>query len=505
NIGRVTCIATDKTGTITTGILTVTHLLPVPDSTDDTLLQAALVASRREGDDPLDRALFAAARGRALMPREAPLATFAFTETRRRETALIATESGLQAVTKGAPETVIALADKSDLQRDSLLDQAVQLSAEGHKVIAVAMRALPVDWSLDQEPLEDYVLLGLVAVEDPIRPEVPAALTACREAGIQVVMVTGDHPATALAIAREAGVADATSTVLTGDQLDAACATMTPAQLRALRVVARALPAQKLQLVQALQRAGAVVAVTGDGINDAPALRAADVGIAMGARGAQTTREVADIVLLNDNFMTVVLAIAEAQALFRNLRRSFAYLLLIHFPLVTSAAVLPLLGFDSPYLPIHIVWLELIIHPTALLAFQHASELRLWPADEVRSARLLTMGEIARLTLAAVFMALLIVLVFMTRMGDEPPVDTARTLALALLVTTSACGAVCLGGMRTRLGAGVVAGTTLGSIALIQIPFFASVLHVVPMGISEWELCIVVVGLIVGVILGPWK
>src|SRR5947199_315316 len=142
------------------------------------------------------------------------------------------------------------------------------------------------------------------------------------------------------------------------------------ASLRVVDVVARAAPAQKLSLVRALQATGAVVAVTGDGVNDVPALQAADIGIAMGERGTRSAREVAAIVLLDDNFRTIVRAIGEGRQLFLNLQLSFLYLLMIHIPLVITAAFVPFAGYPLLYLPIHIVWLELLIHPTALLVFQ---------------------------------------------------------------------------------------------------------------------------------------
>lgn len=141
-------------------------------------------------------------------------------------------------------------------------------------------------------------------------------------------------------------------------------------EARSIDVVARAIPAQKLALVRALQSQGDVVAVTGDGVNDVPALQAADIGIAMGERGTRSAREAGAIVLLDDNFRTIVSAIAEGRQLFRNLRLSFAYLLMVHIPLVATAALIPLAGYPLLYLPIHVVWLELIIHPTALLVFQ---------------------------------------------------------------------------------------------------------------------------------------
>ena len=212
------------------------------------------------------------------------------------------------------------------------------------------------------------------------------SVQACLAAGIRVIMVTGDHPLTAGAIAGEIGIGGGQPVVLSLEgrqdtQVDAD-------ELAGADVIARAAPGQKLQLVHALQARGHTVAVTGDGVNDVPALQAADIGIAMGERGTRSAREAAAIVLLDDNFRTLVNAIAEGRQLFANLQRGFAYLILVHLPLVLSAALVPLLGFPLLYLPIHIVWLELLIHPTAMLAFQLRSNARLVgrppPAGPVR-------------------------------------------------------------------------------------------------------------------------
>ena len=159
-------------------------------------------------------------------------------------------------------------------------------------------------------------------------------------------------------------------TVISGEELEAWLARGEVARLRHIDVIARAAPAQKLALVRALQQAGEIVAVTGDGSTTCPALQAADVGIAMGERGTRSAREVASIVLLDDNFSTIVHAISEGRQLFRNLQLSFQYVLVLHIPLVVTAALVPLVGYPLLYSPLHIIWLEMIIHPTALLVFQ---------------------------------------------------------------------------------------------------------------------------------------
>jgi Ca2+-transporting ATPase len=214
----------------------------------------------------------------------------------------------------------------------------------------------------------------------------------CRAGGIHTIMVTGDHAETARAVARVIGLGPADPRVILGDDLEAFL--RDGRDLRGVDVIARAIPSRKLDLVRALQSRGEIVAVTGDGVNDVPALQAADVGIAMGGRGTRSAREVASIVLLDEDFGSIVGAIAEGRQLFRNLRRSYQYLLIVHVGIVLPATLIPLAGLPLLYLPIHIVWLEAIIHPTAMLAFQELpSPGALDRADAPGEARFFSRGN----------------------------------------------------------------------------------------------------------------
>jgi Ca2+-transporting ATPase len=368
NIGRVTCICSDKTGTITEGHLHLAHLLPRESGAADSLLALAAMASRRETGDPLDTAILNAACSPRVFDK---LTSFPFTEDRKRETSVVRMRDGLLAVMKGAPETVLRMCALGDPERKEWEATVGEYADSGHKVIACASRRIDADGWSGVEPQQDYQLAGLLAFEDPVREGVRDALRVCRDASIHVVMVTGDHSATALAVAKAVGIAQEQTAVVEGDAMMTRLAQGDNSFLDSVCVVARAKPAQKLSLVHALQARGEVVAVTGDGVNDVPALQAADIGIAMGGRGTRSSREIAAIVLLDDNFRSIVHAIAEGRQLFRNLQLSFEYLLIMHIPLILAAALIPLAGYPLLFLPVHIVWLELIIHPTALLVFQN--------------------------------------------------------------------------------------------------------------------------------------
>lgn len=493
NIGRVSCICSDKTGTITEGRLHLTHLLPAPDLAAPRLLSLAAIASRGDSGDPLDAAILREAGGEDA--RGAPvelLAVFPFTEGRRRESVIVRDPDGaLIAAAKGATETILAICELGESQRDAWNRRMLELAGEGHRVIACAWR--PFDervWTGGADELmHGYRFAGLLAFEDPVREGVAHAVGLCREGLIHTIMVTGDHPLTARAVAREIGLGGAEPVVISGDEIEARVARGEGATLRRVDVIARAAPAQKLALVKALQDAGEIVAVTGDGVNDVPALQAADVGIAMGERGTRSAREVAAIVLLDDNFRTIVRAIGEGRQLFRNLQLSFLYLLMVHIPLVVTAAFVPLAGYPLLYLPVHIVWLETLIHPTALLVFQElpASE-RLHPLATGGPARFFSRRDWAAIAAVGGLLTALVVAGYLTSLGEGGRVEHGRAMALAILTFASAALTAVLSRLRTWTSRAVAAGTVALSVALVQTPVVAGLLHLEPLHLEDWIL-----------------
>jgi Ca2+-transporting ATPase len=491
NVGRVSVICSDKTGTITEGRLRIAQVLPANGRDTASVLAMAAAAARLETGDPLDRAIIEAAGTQRNA--SVPLATFPFTEDRRRETVVTRGEDGISAYTKGAPETVLAMCSERD--RIEWSDRVGQLASGGHKLIACASRPLA-EYS-GGEPDRDFVLAGLIAIADPVRAEVPRAVEWCRANGVRVIVVTGDHPNTARAVAIEMGLSKA-PVVLTGDDLATAADVATA--IRDVDVVARAMPAQKLAIVRALQRAGELVAVTGDGVNDVPALQAADVGIAMGHKGTRSAREVSSIVLLDDNFGSIVAAIAEGRTLFTNLRLSFQYLLVIHIPLVLTATFIPVAGYPVLYLPIHIVWIEAIIHPTALLAFQHSGLAD--PAHatgRTTDVRLFSRSQWSIMVVVGLVLAAFVTITYWRSLAGGD--DHARAMAMVVLVTASASTTAVLSELRTRAARVVVVVSLIVTLVLVQTPWLASLLHLSPLHIDDWLLAIAG-GAIVPLLLG---
>lgn len=495
NIGRVSTICCDKTGTITEGVLTLSEVSAAAPRDRTALLKIAALASRRESGDPLDAAVLDAAG--APDPLHHCLKVFPFTEGRRRETAIWNNgKGGETVVVKGAAETVLDLCFLPPEERTAWEEQIRNLSTGGKKVIACATIDHPsLAQVLSKEPGTGFVFAGLLAFSDPLRAGVSQAVAEARRAGIRVIMVTGDHPETAIAIAREAGIST-NSQVMSGDEVEANIKAGDKESLRLLSVVARATPGQKLALVRALQDQGEIVAVTGDGVNDVPALRAADIGIAMGMRGTQSAREVSPIVLLDDNFRTIVAAIAEGRQLFGNLKSSFTFLLMVHIPLVASAALIPLLGYPLMYLPVHIVWLELIIHPAALFAFQQKATAELRAQD--RAAKFFDRREWSVIIGTGLATAAALVLLFVQAVAAGQGAAHARTVALVALVVTQAGLIALLTKGRGRVAWVIATATVASAYLLPQIPEIAAMLHLHPLTTIEW-LRAAAIGLVVPV------
>jgi Ca2+-transporting ATPase len=479
SIGRVTCICTDKTGTITEGRLRLEQRTPNDGVSQEELQRIARIASRAESGDPLDAAI-----NEDGGETEDRVATFPFTEDRRRETGVVRIGDEYLVAVKGAPEAVLALCDISEAERAAWLVRVGELGARAYKVIACAS-LMQAQWN-GGEPDRGFRFTGLLAFGDPVRSGVLEAVAQAKAAGIRVIMVTGDHVATAAAVAREIGIGKGEPKVLEGSALDAALKGAN-GRLPDVDVVARAIPTQKLDLVRALRARGEFVAVTGDGVNDVPALQGADVGIAMGKRGASTTREVASIVLLDDNFRTIVRAIAEGRQLFRNLKLSFAYLLMVHLPLVLTAALIPLAGYPLLYLPIHIVWLELIIHPTALLVFQELpTDSALEPVERGARRRFFTAREWAVIACVGMLITIMLVFGYAYSLGTENNVAHARTMSLVTLILAAATVTAWLSRLQTRTAGLTVLITILSAIVLVQTPILAAWLHLTPLHADDW-------------------
>ncbi|MGY2733933.1 cation-translocating P-type ATPase [Sphingomonas sp. UYP23] len=381
-LGSATILCTDKTGTLTENRMSLAQMwLPggatlemgpdivVPVSYHGLIATAAL-ASAAEPTDPLDIALHAA---RAAVPAIAvpdggPVHGYALRPELLAMSNIWECGHTLTISAKGAPEAIAGLCHLASDALAAMTAAVDAMAMRGIRVLAVATATPPSRaWAETQQDYA-YTLTGLVGLADPIRASVAGAVAECRSAGIRVVMITGDYAATARSIATQAGIVD--GDVLTGDDLAALDDAALAARLKSVTVFARIMPEQKLRIVQAFKAAGEVVAMTGDGVNDAPSLKAAHIGIAMGKRGTDVAREAAAIVLLDDDFGSIVASVRLGRRIYDNIRKAMAFIFAVHVP-IAGLALLPLF-FGMPLLfgPIHIALLEMVIDPVCALVFE---------------------------------------------------------------------------------------------------------------------------------------
>lgn len=389
-LGATSVLCVDKTGTLTENRMRIAALWtpslswqvtehPLPEAVH-ALVEYGILASQRDPFDPMERAF-----------KQLGEASLAGTEHLHGDWHLVReypllpellsmshvwrAPDGNQLVVaaKGAPEAIVDLCHLPEGEATRVLEQATTLAAHGLRVLGVARaqqhQARPLPPGQHDFTFE---LVGLVGLADPVRPEVPDAVALCRAAGVRTLMITGDYAQTAVAIATQAGI-DTTHVVI-GAELRELSDDGLQARLANASIVARAIPDDKLRIVRALQRSGEVVAMTGDGVNDAPALRAAHVGVAMGRRGTDVAREAAGLVLTDDNFASIVEGIRLGRRIFDNIRHATRYVLSVHVAIAGSALLPVLFGWPMFLLPVHIVFLELIIDPACSIAFEAEPE-----------------------------------------------------------------------------------------------------------------------------------
>lgn len=369
-LGATTLLCVDKTGTITQNQMALVRIWRAGQGHEVSdelaaepriVIEAAQLASAIQPHDPMDRAVHAAA---------GPVREVGLVRSYPLSPEFLAVVQVWEAPTgnshvyaaKGAPETILELCRPDEPTRAQAERAIHDMASQGIRVLGVATARTDGPAELDPRHL-NYTFEGLIGFEDPVRSDVPPALRLARDAGVDVVMITGDYPATALAAAREAGI-ETSGGVLTGAEAEVA------PDISHVRVFARVMPEQKLSLVRRFKDAGQVVAMTGDGVNDAPALAAADVGIAMGQRGTDVAREASDLILLDDSFASIVTGIGLGRRIFANLRRAMTYITAVHIP-VAGVVLLPLLlGLPPMLYPMHLVLLELIIDPLCSIVFE---------------------------------------------------------------------------------------------------------------------------------------
>ncbi|OAN65072.1 hypothetical protein A7X12_16290 [Sphingomonas sp. TDK1] len=451
-LGACTLIATDKTGTLTMNRLTVERVWLgdgreyAPENWRSGPAVPALVALARSavlcneasgsGDtftgDAVDVALlrFAGEAGidvDAARTHEVCRARRPYEPALKFAAALIGADGSACLHVKGAAEVVLPMCDAPP---QDALSAAARLAREGYRVLALASG--PSAAEADVADPQGLTLLGVVCLADPLRPEVPAAVAACRSAGVGVRMVTGDHPATALSIARRLGIADDGAIVVTGAELETSGGAAGRERLKHATVLARFAPAQKLALVEALQAQGELVAVTGDGVNDAPALKAAHIGIAMGRGGTDVARGVADLVLADDNFASIVAGIEEGRVTQDNVRRIVMIMLATGFSEIAMFLLALLVGLPMPLTAVQLLWLNVVTNglQDVTLGFERGAGDALSRRPRSPGSRLIDGRALRLMAPPALYMATAAILLFHWRLGAGDTVEVARNLVL---------------------------------------------------------------------------
>jgi Ca2+-transporting ATPase len=454
-LGSATVLCVDKTGTLTLNRMTVAALSskgvhcnisdfrnnPPPDTFHD-LVEFSILANQRDPFDPMERAIKEFGEvylahtehlhGDWRLEKEYPLSPelLAMSHVWRAPEG-----SDYVIAAKGAPEAVADLCHFSEDQHKELMSAVTRMADDGLRVLGVARSYFNKAGLPGEQHDFTFEFLGIVGLADPVRPTVASALQDCYRAGIRMVMITGDYPGTARSIARQIGLVQPDE-IITGPELDRMSEEDLQERIRSVNIFARVVPEQKLRLVKALKANGEIVAMTGDGVNDAPALKSAHIGIAMGGRGTDVAREASDLVLLDDDFASIVRAVKMGRRIFDNLKKAMAYLLAIHIPIAGMSLIPVLFNWPLLFMPIHIAFLHLIIDPACSIVYEvepaEADAMSRPPRDPKEplfSRRVLVLSTLQGLSVLAMLLA-----VFGICLGRGQGELEARTMAFTTLI-----------------------------------------------------------------------
>ena len=521
-LGSATVLCVDKTGTLTQNRMVVQQLysngqhLPItperielPEAFHE-LVEYSVLASEADPFDPMEKAFRALAE-----------LTLAGTEHLHRDWRLVheyALSPQMLAMShvwkeqqadeyvvaaKGAPEAIIDLCHLQEHERITLQEEILRMANAGLRVLGVAhARFRGTQWPAIQHEF-DFQLLGLIGLADPLRPDVPQAVGECRSAGIKVSMITGDYPGTARAIAEQAGLGKIS--ILSGDELDRLTDSELQQKIESYNVFARIVPEQKLRLVQAYKANGEIVAMTGDGVNDAPALKAAHIGIAMGKRGTDVAREASSLVLLQDDFGSIVHAVKLGRRIYDNLQKAMSYILAIHVPIAGLSLLPLLLGLPQLFWPVHIVFLELIIDPTCSIVFEAESEEKDVMQRNPRAPEATLFGgwTLALSVIQGLIILLAVMAVYILSLRQQFPTDEARALSFVTLVTANigliltnrSWSTGILRSLRIPNKAlwWIVGGASLILVLVTTLPYLKTLFHFGPLHLHDMMIAAVVV------------
>jgi Ca2+-transporting ATPase len=522
-LGAATVLCTDKTGTLTLNQMSVRKLYSggslfdaaAPTSPElpeefHRLLEYGVLASKRDPFDPMEKALKQVG-GWYLADTEHLHDQWTLVQEYPLLPDLLAlshvwkSPDGKDYViaAKGAPEAIADLCHLSSAEKEEVSRQVAAMANEGLRMLGVAMASFArPDLPGGQHDFE-FAFLGLVGLADPVRPTVPAAIRECYTAGVRVIMITGDYPGTAQSIARQIGL-ESPGEFITGPELDAMGDEELAKRIRSVNIFARVVPEQKLRIVNALKANGEIVAMTGDGVNDAPALKSAHIGIAMGGRGTDVARESSALVLLDDDFASIVKAVKMGRRIFDNIKKAIAYIFAVHVP-IAGLSMIPVFFKDWPLilLPVHVVFLELIIDPSCSVIFEaEEAESDVMrrpprnPRERLFSARTVALSVLQGVSVLAVILGVLAA----ARYLGHPEESTRRALAFTTLVIANLCliltnrswsrSIISMFREPNRALWWVVGGATVGIGLILTVPFLRDLFHFSSIHMRDLLLCL---------------
>lgn len=442
-LGAVSVLCVDKTGTITKNEMTVIETWSVVDDEND-LCEVMGLCCEEETYDPMEKAMLRYCKKLDITKNHLyageKLKEYSFTNEKKMMGHFWHHDDMYILAAKGSPESILDICKLSDIEKADIDAKVLDLSKEGLRVIAIAKKIfkdkLSIPNALEETELEFCGLIGLI---DPPRDTVSKDIESCYRAGIRVVMITGDNGVTASTIAKKVGMRNCDN-IITGDMINKMSDKELREKVKGVSVFSRVIPEHKMRIVKAFKENGEIVAMTGDGVNDAPALKYADIGIAMGKRGSEVSREAADLILLDDNFSTIVDTIKDGRRIYDNIRKAVGYIFVIHIPIALASLVAPLLGIAPGLLlllPLHVVILELVIDPTCsvVLERQPAEDNIMDRPPRSSDTKLLDFGILAKSIIQGLIMFIASFWTYYLAMQNDLMLpETARSMGLTIII-----------------------------------------------------------------------
>lgn len=504
-LGAVSVLCVDKTGTITMNEMKVQDVWTLK-SNENSLCEIMGMGCETYAYDPMEKAMIRHCESLNITKEHLfsgeLIAEYAFTNETKMMGHVWKREEGIVIASKGSPEKILTICRLSDDERKLAEDTIMKMSLKGLRVIAIGSMKVS---SIEKIPatLKECTLnlCGLVGLADPPRESVKEDIKNCTKAGIRVVMITGDNGITASSIAKQIGMPNSDK-IITGDELNDMSDEVLREKIKDVSIFSRVVPEHKMRIVKAFKENGEIVAMTGDGVNDAPALKYADIGIAMGKRGSEVSREAADLILLDDNFSTIIDTVRDGRRIYDNIRKAVGYVFVIHIPIAFASLLAPFLGIDSAallLLPVHVVLLELIIDPTCSIVLERQpAEIDIMerkPRDP--NENILTKNTLIKSIIQGLVIFVASFGAYYLFLRNNPNnADVARTIGLAIImisnillvqVNSSNTESVYKSFMKLRKDKVMIAvngGTILALLAIIYTPI-SGFLKLAPLSVSE--------------------